>query len=259
MRTTPGLHTKVDTGMTQPVHHLGHRMRLLPVRKAGSVDHDHRQGQRTGGCDLGICARPSGVLGNNQINAMRLHQRKVVRFGKRPARHQHMVIGKGWWVFGRVNQTQQEKMLWVRRKLSQMHAPHGQHDTPGRLVQGIHGPRYVGHTGPAIPVLRRPRLSGQSNQRHIRLDTGIDRIPAHLRSKRVGRVDHMRDLLGAQILHQPIDAAKAADALGQRLSLRPVDASGKADRPGQARLRSGIGKTRGFGCPGKDQEVGAHV
>ena len=245
--------------MTQPVHHLGHAMRLSPLRDCRSVNHDDRQAQRAGSGDFGIGSGAARVFRHNQINAVFPHQRSVVRFGKRPARHKHMVIGKGWRGLGRIDETQQVEMLRVGRKLRQMHAPHGQHDALGRLIQRINGPCNVGHLGPAISVLRRPRLSGQCQQRHIRLCAGGHRIPAHLRRKGVGGVDHMCDLLGTQMLHQPINTTKTPDALWQGLTLGPVHAASKANRPVQSHFRSSVGKSRGLGRPGKDQEVGAHV
>ncbi len=245
--------------MTQPVHYLRHRMRLLPIRHSRAVDHDDRQAKTAGGGDLGIGTGTTSILGHNQINAMLLHQCKVVSFGKRPARHQHMVIRKGRQVFGWIDQTQKIEMLRIRRELHQMHPTDGQHDADGGLVQGGHSTRNVRHTGPGISGLRTPRLAGQCDQRNVSLSASLHRIPTHLRGKGVGRINHMGDLFIAHVRNQSVDPTKSADTLGQRLALGPLDTARKADHTGQPRFCGSVGKGGGFGRTGKDQEVGAHV
>mmetsp|Transcript_29006 Transcript_29006/g.55661 ORF Transcript_29006/g.55661 Transcript_29006/m.55661 type:complete len:246 (+) Transcript_29006:2163-2900(+) len=245
--------------MINPVHHLGHAIRLRPRGDHGTVDHDHRQVQGTRGLDFGIGPGAAGILGHHQINAVLRHQRAVIRGGERPARHQHMVIGKGRRDLGRVNEAQQIEMLRIGREVLQMHPPYGQHHAGRWSVQCAHGTGNIGHVGPIIARLSAPRCADQRDQGYARLRTGLHRIAAHLGGKRVGRIDHMSDLFCAHIRHQPLHTAKAAHPLRQWLPLWARHAPGKAHNAAQPHLCGSIGKGRRLKRAPEDQEVRLHV
>ena len=62
-----------------------------------------------------------------------------------------------------------------------------------------------------------PLIALERDQRRSRLRARFDRVAAHLGSKGMRRVDHMRDALKANIVGKPAHAPEAADAGRQRL------------------------------------------
>lgn len=245
--------------MTQPGHHLSHAMRLCPGRDVGPINHNDRQAKRPRCRDLGISSGAARVFRNHEINTVLLNEFSVVRFRKRSARHQHMVIGKRWGAFGCVHKAQQIKMLGVRGKVAQMHATNSQHHPTRRDIKRRGSTSDIGHAGPIVPGLLDPRGAGQRNQRYLRLRTGKGGVAAHLRRKWVGGVNYMCDFFGLQIIGQPVDTTKAADTLAQGLAFGTFDATCKTYDALQFVSGRGVGKGSRFGGPTKDQEVGAHV
>ena len=245
--------------MTQPRHHISHAIGLGPRRDVGTINHDNRQAKGTGGFDLGIGTGAACILGYDQINAMVLHQRAIVLCRKRAARHQHMVIGKRRRTAGRINQTQQIEMLRIGGEVVQMHASDRQHDTRRRAVKGSHRTVNVGHMGPGIAGLCRPRRTGQRDQWHVCSSASGDGIMAHLGGKRMGGINHMGHGMRRDIVAQPLYSAKTTDTLGQWLAFGSLYTTCETDGPGQPRCSDGSAKRRGLGCAPKDQKVDLHV
>ena len=90
------------------------------------------------------------------------------------------------------------------------------------------------------------------------LCTGQYGIPAHLRGKGVGGIDHVGDRLLAEVFHQPRHSAEPAHTLRQRLAHGALDPSGERDCACQALGRQRPAKLRGLGRAAEDQKVGAH-
>lgn len=245
--------------MSDPIHHFGHRSGLGARRNGRSVDHDDCQPKGAGGHDLGIGPRPPCIFGNHKINAVISHQSEIVFDREWPARDQHMVVGKRRNGCRCIDQSQQIKMLRIGREFLQMHTPHGQHDAARGLIKRGNRPCDVRHMGPVVLRLCVPRRSGQSHQIDIRLGASGHGIAAHLSRKGMGGVNHMGDLVCAQIRHQPGDASEPTDTLRQGLALGPFDATRKTHSSAQTRLSRRFGKGCGFGRAPKDQEVRLHV
>ncbi len=215
--------------MSQPRQHLGHRVGLAPRRNGGAVDHYDWHVQLTRGGDFGMGAGAAGILGYDQMNEMRAHQRQIACDAERAAILHDLVIGKGQRRVWLINQAQQVEMLWIRCKLGQMHASDGQHDAHGRTVQRRDCAGNIRHMRPIIARFGLPWRARQRDQRHVGVGAGGHGIGAHLRGEGVGGIDHVADRVIRQVARQPLRPAKTADALWQRLSYRAQNPAGKGD------------------------------
>lgn len=245
--------------MTQPCHHIGHTVSFGTIWNRRAINHYDRKAQFARCFNLGVSPCATSIFRHHQIDLMIPHQCQIILHCERPARHQNMVLGKRRQTAGRVDQTQQIEMLRIGRKVIQMHAPHSQHHARSRAIQRPDSPCDVTHMGPVVARLRRPRRTGQSDQRHILGGASDHRIATHLRRKRMRCIDHMGHAMLCQISAQALNATKATDTLGQWLAFGSLNPTCKTDRTinacrGHCRAQSG----RLGGAP-KDQEVHLHV
>lgn len=85
-------------------------MGFSPPGNGGPVDHDDRQAKRAGRVNLGPRPGSPGVFRNDDLNAMRPHQRKITLKVKRAARDDRLRLWqreRPW----RINQAQEVIML----------------------------------------------------------------------------------------------------------------------------------------------------
>ena len=109
---------------------------------------------------------------------------------------------------------------------------------------------------PVVAGRALPRRTLERQQRHGRHGAGGDRVRAHLRRERMGGVDDAHNVFAAKIVHQAIDAAKAAKAPGNRRRRRVFGAAGIGQYCIDARI---IGhrsrETVGVGGAAEDQDA----
>ncbi len=240
--------------MSQPVQNLRYARQFVSLWQDRTVDHQHRQAQRPRGVQLGACAAAACVLGHDQFYVMALHQRPVIRFGKRPARHNHIAIRQGQFT-GFIHQPQQVVVLGLGGEVLKVHPPYRQKDTLRQAGQGSHCAADIGNVLPAVPVLRRPGRTSQRSQRQPGIAAGGNGVPAHLRGKGMSGIDHVGDRVIAKVLRQPVRAAKTTDTHGQGLRAGVIDPSGIGIGCRNALRGHRLSQRVGLGRTAKDQEV----
>lgn len=237
----------------KPVQRLLHRGGDPTLRQGWAVDQHDRQAKRTGGDQL--CLRPgaAGVLGNDPGDTMAAQKGCIPRHvegatgdldhgarqGKRPPR--------------RIDEAQKVVMLRLVRESRQMLPPDGEEDPLRRAGKLRGGGGKIGNMGPAVTLPGLPGRAFERQKRRSRCGAGGDGIAAHLRGKRVGRVDHPADPLRPQPVRQPLRPAEAADADRQGLGARALHPPGIGEDAGQPRFCHGDGEARGLGRAAKDE------
>lgn len=244
--------------MRQPVQNSIDGEHLAPVGQGGPVDHDDGQAQFPRGRDLGHSARAAGILRDDKLCPMVLHQGAVACYRKRPAIHDDLRIWQRQGRLWRIDQPKQVAMLRVRREFGQMHPAHGQHHPRCRAVQRRNRASNVPDVVPVIPRLRRPRRAAERDQRNVGLRAGCDGVAAHLCGKGMGGVHNMADPVVFQISPKPLDTAKPADPQRQGLPLGARDTAGQRQRARYAGLGQTQRQGRGFCRASKDKEVCCH-
>lgn len=243
--------------MSQPVQNLCNRRQLGPLWQDRTVDHQHWQAKRPRRVQLGPRAGAACVLGHNQLRLVPLHQRAVIGLGKRAAGDDDFGIRQGQFI-GRIDQTQQIAMLGLGRELLKMHPTNRKEHALRFDVQRINCGGDIGNVSPVITGLRAPSGSRQRGQWRLRCTAGLNRVSAHLRGERMGRVDHMADPVVADVSDKPLHAAKPTDPNRQRLRARFFDPSCVGIGRRKPLFGNGFGQNVRLGRAAQDKEVG-HV
>lgn len=245
--------------MNQPAHHFLRCCGLVPRRYRRAVDHDDRQAQPPRRLDLGVGTRAAGILGDDNIDLISLHKGRIRVRTKGATSNNRLDLRQGQRIPRRIDQPKQIEVLGVRGKFRQMHATDCQHHPLARPAERGNRPGNVRNPLPLITVFLDPSGASKSDQWNVSLSAGHNRIPAHLRGKRVRRVDHMGDPMGPKILNQPLNPAKTTHALRQGLAHRSLNTSGEGNRASDPGLRHHTREGRGFGCSAQYEEVRRHA
>ena len=243
--------------MSQPVQNLRDARKFSPLRQDGTIDHQHRKAKRPRRVQLGACSDATRVPGHNQLRAMALHQRLVIRFNKGSPGHHHIDIRQGQPV-GFVHKAQQVLMLALSRELLKMHAANGQENALRFTCESVNRCSDIRHMVPCVAGLRHPHLSRQRSQRGPGFTAGFDRIPAHLCREGVGRIHNMGKLVFANEGRKAIGATKSPDSNRHRLRAGLLHPTRIGINNRNTSFRNGFGQSTRFGRATKDQEVG-HV
>ncbi len=240
--------------MSQPVQNLCDTRQLGPLRQIRTVDHQHRHAKRPCGVQLGARAGAARVLGHHQLNAVLPHQRLVIRKGERPARDNDIAVRQRQRARF-IDKPQQIAVLRLSGKVLKMHPTNSQKDALRRTGHRGDCTVDIGDVVPSVALLRRPCRAGQRGQCHSGFATRCDGIPAHLRGKGVGGINHVGHSLVAQVTRQTFGTAKPADAYRQRLRARVFNATCIGISGWNALFGHGFGQRVGLGRATKDQEV----
>lgn len=203
-------------------------MGFSPPGNGGPVDHDDRQAKRAGRVNLGPRPGSPGVFRNDDLNAMRPHQRKITLKVKRAARDDRLRLWqreRPW----RINQAQEVIMLRLAGESGEIHAPDCEEHTLRRTFQSRRRRINIRHSNPAIPLPRHPWRAGQGQQRDTCPLTGGNGIGAHLSGERMCSVNHMADGVILQPGCQAFNPAKSANTHWQGLRSRVFHPPREAD------------------------------
>lgn len=233
--------------MSEKRHDLFDAARGEARRQHRTVDQDDRQAQRARRVELRPRACAAGVLGDDEVDAVAGQKFPVGSLGEGAARDDGRGIGQGQGDIGRIDEPEQIMVLRLDGEGAQALPADGKEDPRRCDRKGLDGRVHVGHMAPGVAEAGDPRRALEGGKRDAGRPAGGNRVPAHLRCERMGRVDHMGDPFGAQIAHQPLHAAEAADPGRQRLRPRRIGAPGIGkDRVGP-RGGKGAGKPAGLG------------
>ncbi len=240
--------------LAQPFQHIGNGPEYRPRGQLRAVDQDHRNPKSSRRFQLGLCPRAARVLGDDMGDAVALQQGQIPGFGEGAAGDHGLGIRQGQGAFGRIDKTQQIRVLRLVDELRNMQLADCQKDPRRGLWQGIGCGAHIGNGVPDVTLARDPWRPLEGANAGVCQRAGLDRIAAHLGGKRMGRVHQMRHPFAPDVSGQPFGPAKAADTGGQGLGRRLFRAAciGK-DRldPG---LGYGAGQKRGFGGATEDKE-----
>lgn len=226
-----------------------------PFGHKGAINHNHWQTQLACRVNLSPRAHTTRILGDDVGNAVRLQQVKIALQRKRAARNQGRDMGQGQsgWL---IHQSQKIMMLGPCGEIFQRLAADSQ-ENPCRIVgQGRNSARHIWHALPVVTLGRLPRRSFKGQQRGLSYGGGFDRVAAYLGREGVGRVDQVGDTFSAQIAHQSLHPAKAANALGQGLAQGCFGASGVGKYRINALIYQGFRQIRRLGRAAKQKDAG---
>ena len=226
-----------------------------PFGHKGAINHNQGQTQLARRVNLRPRAHTTRILGDDVGDAVRLQQVKIALQRKRAARNQGRDMGQGQsgWL---IHQSQKIMMLGLCGEIFQRLAADSQ-ENPCRIIgQGRDSARHIGNVLPIIAFGRLPRRAFKGQQRGLGYGGGFDRVAAHLGREGVGRVDQVGDAFSAQIAHQSLHPAKAANALGQGLAQGCFGASGIGENCINALIYQGFRQIRRLGRAAKQKDAG---
>ena len=226
-----------------------------PFGHKGAVDQDHGQAQVTRRIQLCTRANTARVLGDDMGDVVALQQIKIALQRKGAARNQGRDMGQGQ--SGRlINQPQKIMMLGLCGEIFQRLATDSQ-ENPCRIIgQGRDSARHIWNVLPKVAFGRLPWRAFKGQQRGLGYGGGFDRVAAYLGRERVGRVDQVGDTFSAQIAHQSLYPAKAANALGQGLAHGCFGASSVGENRINALICQGFRQIRCLGRAAKQKDAG---
>ena len=239
----------------KPSQNLRYAVNPWPVRHIGAVDQDHGQAQCTRRIQLCTRAQTARVLGDDMGDVVALQQVKIALQRKRAASNQGGGMGQGQ-SGGLIHQSQKIMMLGLYGEIFQRLATDSQ-ENPCRIIgQGRDSARHIGNVLPKVAFGRLPRRAFKGQQRGLCYGGGFDRVAAYLGREGVGRVDQVGDTFSAQIAHQSLYPAKAANALGQGLAQGCFGASSVGENRINALICQGFRQIRSLGRAAKQKDAG---
>ena len=182
-------------------------------------------------------------------------QVKIALQRERTACNQGRDMGQGQsgWL---IHQPQKIMMLGPCGEIFQRLATDSQ-ENPCRIIgQGRDSARHIGNVLPKVAFGLLPRRAFKGQQRGLGYGGRFDRVAAHLGREGVGCVDQVGDAFSAQIAHQSLYPAKAANALGQGLTQGCFGASGIGENCINSLICQGFRQIRGLGRAAKQKDAG---
>lgn len=223
-------------------------------RQLRAGDHQYRHAERTRGVELGAGSVAARVLADDAFDALAAQQGDFIVEAEWAAREQQGVIRQRQRFCGRIDQAQQIMVLGLIGKQRCLQAADGEQHALRGPGERRHGGRKIGHFLPAIAGLCLPGWPAECEQRRAGANCRSVGIATHARSKRMGGIDEVADVLCAQIGDQTVDAAKAAVAGRQRLGTRLFDPASVAEHRVDAALGKGARQGAGFGAAAEQQD-----
>ena len=241
--------------MTQPGQHFLGAAGFCPCGNDRSVDHQNRHAQLSGGNQLGLGPLAARVLAHQQVDGVIPQQPHVALRAERSAIDHQTMVRQGWRLVGRIDKAQQVVMLWLGGKCLYMHPPQREHDPAGWPRQSGHGFVNIGNIAPAIARTRRPGRAGERDMPGAYQPGRCDRVGAHRCSEGMRGINQMRHPVLAQIIGQPLDSAKAADAHRHGLRVGGLRPAGVTQRCRDALGRQQTRQGAGFGGAAQKKDI----
>jgi hypothetical protein len=241
--------------MTQPTQDIRDIFNFFPRGDEGAAHHHDRQSESACGFDLGVSRIAAGISSDDDIDAM-LHQHCAVAGEiERSPRHDHFRVPQRQRRARRIDQPNQIMMLRMRGEHIQILPPDAEKRPAWRCTKFSSCRDDSVGFDPAITGCTLPRRAFKRQQRHIGQSTGRDRVRAHLRREWMGGIDDARDVLGAEIIDQTFDAAKATDTPGDRRRRRIFGTAGIGQHRIDTRIPSDLRhQPIGIGGAAEDQD-----
>ena len=238
--------------MIEPGDCIGDGLDGRHIRQRWPAHHDHREAQMARGGNLPVDGCAAAVLGDDDIDAMRLQQRSFLGFSERTATGHIRGVRQRERRIHRVDTAHQIMMLWCVDESREFATPEGEEDTARSRFESVRGGLEIGDVEPAIAGDGKPRRTPECQQWHAGRLRGPDGIVGYDRRIGMRGIDEGLDALTTKVVRQPFDAAKAADPHRHLVSKRCRGAT--CQRQGHGESRS-IGKAfRQPSCFGRSAE-----
>lgn len=241
--------------MIQPAQDILRIMHLDPVRHGWAIDHDDRQAQLPRRDQLGLRAPATGILAQQQVDSMFLHQPRVTLRSKRPAINDDAVMGESGRHTRRIDEAEQIMMLRLGGKGLHMHSAQRQHDAARGTSQRGHGGVHICHMVPSVTSGGFPWRAGEGDMRNARRLRRPHGVRAYRRGEGMGGIDQMGEALLADIACQSIHPAKAADAHRHRLGTGMLSSTRIAERRPHAARGEQPGQRARFGGAAQKEDI----
>ena len=221
---------------SKPFHGLLGRLDPQAGRKHRPLDEDHRQAEIARGIELGASHHAAGILGDEQGNAMLLHQGAVIGTAEGRAGDDHLRPRQRH-ACRRIDKAQEIGVLGPRGERIEVLPADGEKDAPRFVRQGGDRLCDIRHPLPAIARAGRPSRPFEREQGDAGLLGRQKRVAAHAGGERMRRIHDMRDPLGTKEFHKPRNASEPSNADGQRLRRGFLRAPGIGEERIPARFR----------------------
>ena len=128
--------------------------------------------ERAGCCDFAIGRAAAAVLGNDDLDVMRCHQRAVVGFAERAARGDVGHMRQWQWRIDRIDAADQITMLRRAGKWRELVAAERDKDAARCLADGAYRGAGIVHLDPAVAGDGAPRRPAQGHKRYVAVARG---------------------------------------------------------------------------------------
>ncbi len=188
------------------------RDRLDIPRFLGTGHNDDRQAQGTRRRNLRVSRTTSGILGDQNVDALAFHQRALSRFIERRTVENGNHVRNRQNVADRFDGADQISMLWSLREGMKLKAPDREEYAAGYLSKSTDGSIHGRNIDPAIAILPRPGRTSQGEERGAGYRAGSRSIVRHDGGKGMRRIDDSFDALVLQEANESLNAAETAGA-----------------------------------------------
>ena len=227
-----------------------------PGRRRRPAHQDDLDTERTGRGDLAIGRWTAAVLGDDDVDTVRLQQRAIVGFAERSARcdvgHRRQRQRR----IDRVDAADQIAMLRRAGKRREFVAAERDKDASAFRADSVYCGACVIHFDPAIARDCGPGRPAQRHKAHAGLARGGRGVCRNDGRVRMRSVDQNVDAFRSEIIGQTRSAAEAADPDGYGMRNRRSGAAGERQRhleiaaPGQA-----FAQHAGFGSAAENEDA----
>lgn len=197
------------------------------IGQGGPPQHDHRESERTRGCDLAVGRGAAAVLGHDDFDAMLRQQNLLVAFGKWTAADNVRRVRHIQRRLDRIDTPDEIVVLRRRGERRDLVPADGEQHTFRRRSERRNGAGHIIDANPAIARHNAPCRSPQGNQRNPGRMGSFCGVFRNHRGIGMRGIDQGVDMFGGEISGQSFRAAKTADPHRNRLSRRRFGAAGE--------------------------------
>lgn len=187
-----------------------------------ALDHDDLDAERTRSSDLRISGAATGILGDDDLDALVVQQLPFVGFVEGTACEDVTAVGNGKRRVDRINAADKIAVLRSSGEAPGLLSADGEEDTAGRGTERRDGGVDAVDASPSVTIDNLPGRATQRKEWNLHSFSGGRRVGRDLVGERMGRVDEQVDTFLSQVINQALGATEAADAgrQGQGLGIR---------------------------------------
>ena len=230
-----------------PLHRRIRSCDALTFGPARTSNQYHRNSKLPRSNKLSLRRSTSGIFGNDNINAILLHQRAFTFHVKRRSIRDPRSVRQMLMLDG-INTAYDIKMLRSIRVSVDLQSPNRQKYMSWCRAQSNQCIAVPSNLNPPVALLRNPLRAQQRKQRHTSISCSLSNVERHAPCERVRSINHSRNAMLAYPGSKPGTSTESADTMGDwrqhRMLRAPRQRQGRANigtlrqQPGQcARLR----------------------